>query len=204
MTMLIKDRAYYSLSKDYRLLALCGVPVNYLHKPAQIHQFNFAPTSVTYGKDNTTVISADYQYNFLIEFFKNIKYVGEPTTYAIGSHPTDQSSYQLATLITTTYYEYIKKEKIYPQIRWIDLSSPDFDFLRSDEKVSLLVIHGLSESSSEIKKLELAKDFLRRGVNTTRIVLATTPNILNYIIMSLEISPDAVFQLLKTTNRVVI
>jgi len=31
-----------------------------------------------------------------------------------------------------------------------------------------------------------------------------TPNILNYAIMKLELSPDGVFQLNKTTNRVVV
>jgi hypothetical protein len=177
-THMLKDRAFYSLDKDKRLLALCGVPVNYLSKPVQIHQFNFTPTLIKYGKEDPTVISADYQYTFLIEFFKNIQYVGDPTTYAIGSHPTDQAAYQLATMITTTYHEYIRKEKIFPHIKWIDLGNPDYEFLRSDERVSLLVLHGLSEESSESRKLELTKDFLRRGVNTTRIVLAVTPNIL--------------------------
>jgi len=202
--MLSKDRSYYSLEKHLRLLALCGVPVSYLHSPAQIHQFNFAPTVIQYGKEDATVISADYQYNFLIDFFKNIKYMGEPSTYAIGSHPTDQSGYQLATLISVVYYEYIRKEKIYPHIKWIDLGVPDFEFLKSDEPTSLLVIHGLSETSSDARKLEMAKDFLRRGVNATRILLAVTPNILGYMITKLETTPDAVFQLLKTTNRIVV
>lgn len=202
--MLTKDRSYYCLEKPLRLLALCGVPVSYLHKPVQIHQLNFAPTIMQHTKDNATAIAADYQYNFLIEFFKNIKYMGDSSLYAIGSHPTDQSSYQLATLITTTYYEYIRKEKVYPKIKWVDLGCPDYEFLRSDEDVSLLVIHGLSEMSSEPRKLEIAKDFLRRGSNSTCIILAVTSNILNYVITKLEVSPDAVFQLLKTTNRIVV
>lgn len=199
-----KDRSYYSLDKTMRLLALCGVPIPYLKNPAQIHQFNFAPTVMNFSANNNVTISSDYQYNFLIEFFKNIKYVGEPSIYAIGSYPTDQSSYQLATLITTTYYEYTRKEKVYPQIKWIDLGAPDFEFLRSDEEVSLLILHGLSAASSELRKLEVAKDFLRRGANTTCMLLAVTPNILNYVISSLEINPDGVFQLLKTTNRIVV
>ena len=202
--MLNKDRSYYSLEKHLRLLAIFGVPVNYLHKQVQIHQFNFAPTFMRFTKDTDTVIAADYQYNFIIELFKNIKYIGEPSTYAIGSHPTDQSSYQLATLITYVYYEYIRQEKVYPHIKWIDLGCPDYDFLKSDEPVSLLVIHGLSETSSEPRKLELAKDFLRRGANATRILLAVSPNILTYFITKLEMTPDAVFQLLKTTNRIVV
>lgn len=203
--MLIKDRAYYGLPKELRYLALCGVPINYLYKQIQIHQFNFAPTSVCLNKfAETTVIPADYQYNFLIEVFKNLQYFGEPSTYAVGSFPTDQASYQLATLITVTYYEFIRKEKIFPKIKWLDLGNPDYEFLRSDEAVSLMVIHGLSENSSDPKKLEMAKDFLRRGVNATRILLATTQNILTYTIMSLEVEPDAVFQLMKTTNRIVI
>lgn len=202
--MLIKDRSYYSLEKHLRLLALCGVPIPYLQKQMQIHQFNFAPTSIQYGNETSTVISADYQYNFLLDFFKNIKYVGDPSTYVIGSFPTDQSAYQLAALITVTYYDYAKKEKVYPLIKWIDLGSPDFDFLKSDENVSLLVIHGLSENSSENRKLELAKDFLRRGANSTRIILSVSPNILTYAIKHIEITPDAVFQLLRTTNRIVV
>lgn len=199
---MIKDKAYYSLAKSDRLLALFGVPVSYLTKPITIKQLNFFPCSMSYNTANTTVIQAETQYNFLKDILSDIEFIGESGVYAIGSCPVDQPSYQLATMITKTYYDYISEHKIYPQIKWIDLGNPDWGFLKSDENCSLLVVHGLSENS-ENKRYELAKDFLRKSSCSTKIVLVTTSNILNFAITKLELSPDGVFQLDKTTHRTV-
>lgn len=199
-----KDQAYFKLDRNDRLLALSGVPINYLKKPIIPEQLNFMPSSIAYSASNVTVIQSEYQKNFLTELLDNIEYIGEPSTYVIGSYPTDQAAYQLATLITKTYYEHILQHKIYPRIKWVDMGSPDWEFLKSDEGYSLVVIHGISESSSENRKIEHTKDFLRKATPTTRFVLAVTSNILSYAINKLEISPDGVFQLSKTTNRVVV
>lgn len=198
-----KDKAYFGLPKGDRLLALSGVPINYLKKIVSVEQLNFAPASITYSAKDVTVIQSEYQHNFLINLLENISYVGESCTYAIGSFPTDQAAYQLATIITKKYYEYVTEYKVYPTIKWVDLGSPDWNYLKSDDSYSLLIVHGLSEASSDFKKLEVAKDFLRK-CNATKIVLAVTANILSFAIMKLELYPDGVFQLSKTTNRVVI
>lgn len=201
---MVKDKAYFSLPKSDRLLALFGVPIHYLKKAITVDQLNFLPSTISYSTTNTTVIQSEYQYHFLKELLDNIEYIGEPSIYAIGSYPTDQASYQLAAIITKTYYEYISEHKIYPKIKWVDLGSPDWEFLKSDESCALLVVHGISEMSSDNRKLELAKDFLRKGSCATKIVLAVTSNILQFAITKLELSPDGVFQLTKTTNRVVV
>jgi hypothetical protein len=197
-----KDKSYYTLSRQDKLLALSGVPVNFLKKPVSLEQLNFLPSSITYSPSSVVVIQAEYQINFIKELLANISCVGESSTYAIGSYPTDQASYQLATILTKAYFEYVSLSGVYPKIKWVDLGSPDWDFLKSHEECSLLVVHGISENTSDNRRLELAKDFLRRGVHTTRILLAVTPNILTYAITKIEISPDGVFQLSKTTNRV--
>lgn len=201
---MLKDKSYFALDREDKLLAISGVPINFLKKPVTVEQFNFAPTTIAYSPTSVTVIQAEYQFNFLKELLQNISYIGEPSTYVIGSYPTDQASYQLATMITKTYFDHASSDGIYPKVKWIDLGSPEWDFLKSDDACSLLVVHGLSESTSDNRKVEMAKDFLRKGTHTTRIVLAVTPNILNYAIMKLELSPDGVFQLNKTTNRVVV
>jgi len=198
----IKDRAYYGLSRDQRMLALSGVPINYIKKPIELNQLNFAPTMLQAGKNNLTVINPDQQLNLLLDFFNNLSYVGEPANYYIGSYPTDQASYQMAAMITSIYYEYTQKERIYPKIKWIDLGAPEYDYLQSDEKDALIVIHGLSDNS-DVKRIELAKDFIRKCANTTKIILATTPQILNFAVLKMGVSPDAVFQLSKTTTRLV-
>lgn len=203
---MIKDQAYYNLPTEQKLLALCGVPLSYLKKPVQFHQLNFAVTSFLDQKNpeaKEIKIQPDYQRMFLLDFFKNMKHLGDPTLYAIGSYPTNQSAYQLATMITSTYFEYIKGEKrVYPNCKWIDLGCPEYAFLKTNADTSLLILHGLSESS-DTRRLELTKDFIRKGSNTTTIVLANTSNILQFIIGKLENQPDAVFQLLQTTNILV-
>ena len=148
------------------------------------------------------VIQSEYQKNFLNDLVNNISCFGESSTFSIGSFPTDQAGYQLATILTKLHYDYISENKIYPRIKWIDLGSPNWEYLKSDESCSLIVIHGLSESSDN-RKLELAKDFYRRSHQATKLILAVTPNILNFTINKLEANPDGVFQLTKTTNRVV-
>ena len=197
-----KDKSYYTLSRQDKLLALSGVPVNFLKKPVALEQLNFMPSSIAYSPSNVVVIQSEYQSTFIKDLLANISCVGESSTYVIGSYPTDQASYQLATLITKAYFDHIQTNGVYPKIKWVDLGSPDWDFLKSDNDCSLLVVHGISENTSDNRRLELAKDFLRKGVHTTRIILAVTPNILTYAITRLEISPDGVFQLSKTTNRV--
>jgi len=199
---MVKDKTYFSLSKADRLLALFGVPLQYLKKPVTVDQLNFTPCSMPHSATNT-IIQAIYQLNFLKDLLTDIEYIGESSIFAVGSHPVDQPSYHLATIITKAYYDHISNHRIYPQIKWIDLGCPDWEFLKSDENCSLLVVHGLSENS-ENKRFELAKDFLRKGSCATKIVLATTSNILNFAVSKLEISPDGVFQLAKTSNRVVI
>ena len=201
---MLKDKSYYSLSPQDRLLALFGVPINYIKKPITVEKFNFLPTSIAYAVNNVTVIQSEYQYNFLVDLLENIDCIGEPSTYVIGSYPTDQAAYQLATLLTKTYQEHLAEYRIFPRIKWIDLGCPDWEFLKSDERCCLLIVHGLSENSSENRKLEVAKDFFRRVTHATRIMLAVTPNILNYAITKLEVAPDGAFQLTKTTNRVVV
>ena len=204
MVCMVKDRTYFSLPKSDRLLALFGVPIHYLKKPVTIDQLNFIPSSISYSTSNTTVIQSEYQYHFLKDLLDSIEHVGEYSLYAIGSYPTDQAAYQLATLSTKAYYDYISEHKIYPNIRWIDLGSPDWEFLKSDESCSLLIVHGLSEASSDNRKLELTKDFLRKSSCATKIVLVSTSNILHFAITKLELSPDGIFQLTKTTNRIVV
>lgn len=201
---MLKDRSYYSLPKHDKPLALFGVPLLYLKKPVSLEQFNFLPTSVTYSHTNTVVIQSEYQRNFIKDLVANISYFGEPSTYAIGSIPTDQASYQLAALLTKTYYNFVIENRSYPRIKWIDLGCPDWDYLKSDDSSNLLVIHGLSEASSDNRKFEMAKDFYRKDTYATKILLAVTPNILGFVTTKLEIAPDGVFQLTKTTNRVVV
>jgi len=201
--MIKKDKSYFSLSKDDRLLALSGVPISYIKKPVNIEQFNFLPTTITYSPKEVTVIQSEYQSKFILEFIDKIACIGEPSTYAIGSYPTDQASYQLAVLITKTYYNSIVGHNIYPTIKWIDLGSPDWEYLKSEDGYSLVVIHGISENSSDPRRFDIAKDFVRKG-NGTKILLAVTSNILNFVINKIEIYPDGVWQLARTTNRVVV
>ena len=200
----MKDRSYYCLSKQDRLLALFGVPTTYLKKLVEVDQFNFAPTTIAYSTSNVVVVQAEYQKNFLKDLITNISFFGESSTFAIGSFPTDQACYQLATILTKLHYDYLSENKIYARIKWIDLGSPDWEYLKSsDEKCSLVVIHGLSEASDN-RKIELAKDFYRKSLHATKLILTVTPNILNFIVNKIEVNPDGVFQLTKTTNRVIV
>ncbi len=203
----MKDRTYFTLSKQDRYLHLCGVPLNWIKKPVSAGQLNFNITSYSSvdssNKKVNTVITPAIQQQCLINLLSSIGTVGESVLYCIGSYPTDQPAFQMAAIISKTYARYIFKNNAIPKIKWIDLGRPDWDFLKSDEEVSLLIVHGITQQTTDVRRLEIAKDFLNRCEHATRILLTTSNNVLTYLIYTMGLRPDAVWQLGNSVNRVI-
>ena len=195
----MKPKAYYSLSKNNRMLYLSGVPISYLKKSMSPKQFSFAITSMRGNGDSVVTIDPNQQKNYFLDLLGSIEHIGSDVLYAIGSFPTDQAAYQMAAMISKDFYEYQVSEAP-PKVKWIDLGRPDWEFLNSDEDCQLLVIHGLSHTSDK-KRLERAKDFLHRCENATRIILANVQNVLHFAVHDMGVSPAAVWQLTKVTHK---
>jgi len=194
-----RGRKFYGLPKSDRLLALSGAPITYLKKkitPAQLH---FVTTSVQAAK-GTFIINPKSQSAALSDVLENIDALGGPGLYVVGSYPTEQAGYELATLVSREFFNFQFSQGDMGLVKWIDLGHPDWDFLKSTEECDLAVIHGLSEQT-ELKKLEIAKDFIRRTESATTIIIATTPNIMKFVVEKLGNNPDIVWQLAKTSHQ---
>jgi len=194
-----RGRDFYGLPKSDRLLALSGAPVTYLKKHINPSQLHFVTTSVQ-GPKGTFIISPKSQSDALADVLENIDALGGSGLYVVGSFPTEQPGYELSTLVSREYFNYWFSQGEMAQVKWIDLGRPDWDFLKSSDDCDLAVIHGLSEQTED-KKLEIAKDFIRRTESATTLVLASTPNILKYVVDKLGNNPDIVWQLAKSSHH---
>lgn len=197
-----KDRSFYSLSKNDRVLHVCGVPTSYLKKIVSPQQLSFDIITLTNTRPAKTITPKD-QLEVFQELLKNLDCIGQSALYGIGSFPTDQAAYQMSTIITKSYYDYSINNSHYPNIKWIDVARPDWDFLKSKETCDLLFVHGVT-SNSDSRRIELTRDFIHRADNATKFIVTFTPKILGFLTHTLGLSPDGVFQLTKTVNRVLV
>lgn len=195
-----RTREFYGLSKADKILYLSGVPIRCLKNPVEAQALSFAGTSLSRGKKTLNITPAR-QAEVFQELLSNIDSVGYSSLYAIGSYPTEQASNDMAALVTRSFFQEKFNKGTVPEIKWIDLGRPDWEFLKSGESCDLAVIHGISDTS-ELKRLDLARDFCRRCESATTLVLACVENILKFTVNNLKLSPDVVFQLAKTTHEV--
>ena len=193
-----RGREFYGLSKSDRLLAVSGVPVTYLKKKILPSQLHFGGTSVQSTK-GTFLINPKSQSAALDDVLDNIDALGGSGLYGIGSFPTEQAAYELSTLICREFFNFWYAQGEMAYVKWVDLGCPDWSFLKSSEHSDLTILHGLSEQADD-KKIEIAKDFIRRTESATTIVLATTPNILKFVVGKLGTQPDIVWQLAKSSH----
>lgn len=197
-----KNPDFYKLNKSDRILALSGVPVPLLSSPIELKKFSFE--NVSYKISNRFVsITSKAQREFLLGLLENIHNLGTNGLYVIGSHPTDRSSLNLATLLSREYYNTKLEGRVIPKVKWIDVGTPDWSYKTEESDSDLLTVFGLSKVS-DTRKLEIAKDFLRHGSNSTRVVQLVAPNVLEFAIEKLEVNPDAVFQIGRTVTRTIV
>ena len=193
---------YYSLNKNDRVLHLSGVPISYLKKDIDITKLGFMPTS--FGEDSSRILIPPVrQVEILNAVTSDVTKLGASGLYAIGS-VLEAPSYDLATVITRLFYEttVISGKKV-PNIKWVDLGRPSWAYLKSDEDFDIVAIHGVSESS-DIKRLELCKDFMRRSEASTILLICVTPNILQFVTTKFACQPDAVWQLGRVAKRTIV
>jgi hypothetical protein len=199
-----RDRSYYGLSKNDRVLNICGVPLSYLKKPVSPQQLGFEMLALAgskpSGRPAKTVTPKD-QHDIFQELLQNLDCVGQSALYGIGSAPTDQAAYQAGTLLTKAYYEFAVENGRFPSVKWIDAARPDWDFLKSGDKCDLLFVHGVT-ADSDARRVELCRDFVHRADSATKFVVALTPHIFNFMVHKLGLFPDGVFQLSRTVTRV--
>jgi len=186
-------RGYHALPTDYKVLHLSGVPITCLKKDINREAFKFMPVGVNTPSGPIALGIQDQLVMFSM-LLEKITQIGSPILYAVGSHPTDQSALMFGTFLTKTLYQSRLQERSIPQIKWIDVGSPDWSFKTDGDPPDLLVVYGLGDKSDH-RKFEVAKDFLRHFEMSTKILLAETQNILSFSITNLGQSPQAVWQL---------
>lgn len=195
------DSDYYRLNSTDRLLALSGVPIRVLKKKIQPKNFSFCQVSCKVN-DHVQILPADRQHSYFMQTVQNIEEFGSGGVVAVGSAPTENPCYEFATFLCREYYVAIEARRQLPHIRWIDLGSANWDYLKEESTNDIVVISGISDNS-ENRRIEQARDFLSHQDSATKILLAATTNILEFCNSKIHRTPDAAFQLIKTAARVV-
>ena len=197
----VRDYSSYNrLSQTDKILALSGIPLNMLTKADSTGNSNFKP--VVYKSQHASdteppiqiTMPQQAQYHQLLLQKSNL--LGSALTLGIGGFPSDQPATDLAINLCRLYYEGSQtKENAIPFLKWIDLAYPDWDFLNNYEtQKAVIIINGMADSSDP-KRIERAKDFIRKADGSTCIYIAHTQNILHFSFEKLGITPDSVFQL---------
>jgi len=190
---------YYRLQPMDKMLYLAGAPLIHIKKKIDPTKFSFMPMS-SEAAQTPIVISPQSQIELFNALHTNIATVGGSAVYTIGSHPTDQPGYDFLVYYCRTYQQYKFESKVVPKYRWINLATPDWDFLKSSEECELVVIHNISTESDQ-RRWDQAKDFLSRCTGCTTFVLIGSPNVLAASQAKLKILPDGAFQLGPTITR---
>jgi hypothetical protein len=191
---------YYKLSSHDRLLYLSGVPLALLKRKIVLEKLIFQPSHYDLkdgGQTKYLVVSPNSQVQFAQALLANPLSLGNGGSYFIGSNPTDQSALDLALALTRAYHSAKFADFGVPKIRWLDLGAPDWDFLKNSEQaeeLQLIVLCGISQDS-DIRRLEIARDFFRASSSATRIMLVLCKNILEFVYGRLGQQADGVFQL---------
>lgn len=173
-------------------LRLSGVPYRYLKRTTP--KLTYVAVECFVGANNRIFISQEEQKKVIDTLYEKIAYIGESALYGVGSNPTETASYQLVVDLCWRYSALCFEERSLARIKWIDLAAPDWNYLKSNEEWDIVVIHGLSDGS-EPKRLEQAKDFIRKSYDCTIFILSTTSNIADFVIRKLGLQPSAVCQL---------
>jgi len=182
-------------------LRLSGVPFRHIKKSVAKYQFSLVEFVSSGG--GRVAIKPDEQQDCYQELYTKIGCLGESALYGIGSNPTEVASYQFAVEICRAYTEYCFNSRLVAKIKWIDLAAPDWSYLKSSELQEIVVIHGISDASDP-KRLEQAKDFIRKSSDCTILVVATTVNIVDMIIRKLGLQPTAIWQLSTIRTNIII
>jgi hypothetical protein len=195
---------YYKLNRTGRILYLSGVPLSYLRNPVDPSGFSFQNVSLTRKDKSLLFLESKRQADFFKVFQGSIKNVGASSFYGVGSFPTEQASYEFGAYISNLFFETSFTKTFVPSIKWVDLGSPDWSYLKDlDVEYHLVVLHGMADTSDP-KRFEIAKDFLRRADSSTVLLLATTENIITFCEQRLSKTPDGVWQLNRKTHRVAV
>jgi len=194
---------FYRLPTKEKMLNLSGVPIQYLKKKIESNKFNFCKVTTT-ENNKPVVVNTVAQESFLKSLLENISEFGEAYLLAVGVWPTESAGLDLLTFLSRAYYDGVVKTKPIPNIKWFDLAVPDYEYIKSyQNEEGFFCFYGVNDSSNPYR-VEIAKDFLRRTADTTRVLLIQTPNILEFVKNRLGCEPDAVLQLGKTSHKTVV
>lgn len=200
----MKGPEYYRLNTNDRVLALSGVPINYLSRPYDLKSVRFSRVSYQHQAGPVVIVEAERQQNFLNELYSKVHALGQPGIYVLSALPTDEPAYVLATDLSRKYYEAKLRAALMPKLLWVDLGGPPWGLLKGEmEMPEVMVIHGLNQET-ENRRLDIAKDFMRAAAGSTVIVLVRSANGLEYGIEKLNANPDAVLQFGRSVHRKVV
>ena len=190
---------YHKLQKLDRLLAISGAPVSILRNQINRSMHQFLPISCqTLNPNNpkesrVITVNPHDQHQFQEQLFESTLSLGSAALYLIGSTNSETAASEaLIELLRKFQKEQFEIKKV-PEVKWFDLGNIDWAYMKSDVAPQIVIIQGLSQNSDN-RRLELTNDIIRRFEIATLFVLIKTPNILDYGLNTLKVSPAGVLQ----------
>lgn len=197
-----KSQSFYKLTQLEKLLFLSGVPMKYIKKPIDPTTTLFEDTGSNLGNLNQPykTITAQTQKEFS-NYILNPELIGSDRCIVIGSNK-EMESYSFAAAISLAYqkFELEKNRGMLESLKWFDMGKVDWDYVKTDNSPSLVVLHGGIGVGMDPKRLTQTLDLARMYSYGTVIVLIKTGNVFDAAI-NLGIEPDLVFQIGSLTHR---
>ena len=192
-------REYHGLDIPGKLLYLSGVPINYIKKEVSPQSFNYMPIGLNRGKSSIS-IAMQSQMQFTSELFANIGTIGSTRLYGVGSVPTEQPILEFCALVSKKFQTFKFEDRSLAKILWVDLGRPPYEKLKDSEFHELVVIHNVN-TNSDSRRFELVRDFAKRYSESTVIIAAVTPNIIETVHGRLGLELDGALQLDRSTHK---
>lgn len=187
---------YHALNHYQKILVINGFPLKHMCTEFDITKFGFDNLG-----HNKIIIDVLKQANALSSLDRYHDKIGFSSLYAMA-HSTNPD--HIRKYLCSLGYKYAMTIPYgLPKIKWFDLGSMDFEYLKSDENPAMVVIDGLTDFS-EARRMELASDLVRKYSESTVFLVLSTKNVLSYCLDKISVQPNAVWQVVKTTNRRVV
>lgn len=191
---------FYTLSQVDKILHVCGAPLSALKaKNIPLEKIPFQETNCLI-ENSMRSISAAAQKKFSSALDSQISLFGRGGIYAVGAHPVSSSENQFVLHYARKLVNDNLTVGMLPKVLWIDLAAPPWEFLKENHDIKFCVISNISETS-DLRRFEIARDFINAADPATVFICAITKNILNFCVNNLHFMPSGAFQVGMVAHR---
>jgi hypothetical protein len=178
-----------------------GAPWQCIRKATPIDQIIFDTVALLDNKQKVkTLLDENRQKAVFTQMVLAAPEYGFPAVYAFGAAQQEKLAQDMVAYLLKLYLESALTKAKLPEVKWFDLGFMDWNYFSSHNRPDVTVLTGINDQS-EIKRIELAKDLIRKYERSTCFVVVGTGNILEFISNRLRMSTNACWQVKKEIQK---